>query len=61
MKCNLCGHEEKPESGDMAGDLALMNDHLRVIHPEEYGDGPERWPDDSIVIYDDTLEPGDFA
>lgn len=38
-----------------------MFDHLRVMHPDAWGDGPERWPDGSVVIHDETLEPGDFT
>ncbi|HEY3259622.1 MAG TPA: hypothetical protein VGJ95_05025 [Pseudonocardiaceae bacterium] len=38
-----------------------MLDHLRVIHPDLYGDGPERWPDGRVVIVDMTLEPDDFG
>jgi len=38
-----------------------MLDHLRVIHPDVYGDGPERWCDGRIVVHDTTLEPGDFG
>jgi hypothetical protein len=40
---------------------AEMLDHLRVVHPDVWGDGPQRWPDGRIVVYDATLEPGDFA
>jgi hypothetical protein len=29
------------------------------MHPGQV-DEPERWPDGSLVIYDDTLEPSDF-
>jgi hypothetical protein len=36
-------------------------DHLRVIHPDVWGDGPTRWPDGRIVVYDTTLTPGDFG
>ena len=61
MKCHLCGHDEKPADENMGADLRLMVDHLRVMHPEEYGDGPERWPDGGIVLHDDTLEPSDFG
>lgn len=35
-------------------------DHIRVLHPEHYGDGPARWPDGGLVIEDTTLEPRDF-
>jgi hypothetical protein len=38
-----------------------MLDHLRVVHPEVWGDGPQRWPDGRIVVYDTTLTPGDFG
>jgi len=24
------------------------------MHPAEYGDGPERWPDGSLVVVDKT-------
>lgn len=69
MRCELCGHEDKsavekadaegaPEKA-MAYDILLMVDHLRLFHPE-YGE-PETWPDGSLVLHDDTLEPGDFA
>lgn len=61
MKCELCGHHELPEDGTMLGDVRLMDDHLRVMHPDEYGDGPERWPDGGVVIHDTTLDPSDFT
>lgn len=35
-------------------------EHLRVLHPDLYGDGPDRWPDGRIAVYDTTLEPRDF-
>lgn len=57
MKCNLCDAEEPDDDTG----IPKMLDHLRVMHPEQYGDGPERWPDGSIVVYDTTLEPGDFT
>lgn len=60
MTCNLCGHHEVPESGLMGDDIQLMDDHLRVMHPEQYGDGPERWPDGGIVLLDEDLDPEDF-
>ena len=40
---------------------AEVLDHLRVIHPDVWGDGPTRWPDGRIVVYDTTLTPGDFG
>lgn len=44
-----------------ADSLEEVNDHLRVVHPCVYGDGPERWPDGQIVVYDQTLEPSEFG
>lgn len=43
--CNLCG-ETPPDAGIL--------DHIRVAHPDFYGDGPERWPDGEIVVVDLT-------
>jgi hypothetical protein len=44
---------------------ALIDDgileHLRLLHPQEFGDGPQRWPDGHMVVVDPTLEPSDFA
>ena len=53
--CHVCppGDQQVPDEE--------MDDHLRVVHPELYGDGPERWPDGRVVVYDTTLEPGDFG
>jgi len=53
--CHLCHPDEQavPDHD--------MLDHLRVHHPDAYGDGPERWPDGEIVIYDTTLDPGEFG
>lgn len=45
--CNLC--PETPDDADLL-------EHLRVMHPHEYGDGPARWPDGKIVIIDETAE-----
>lgn len=36
-------------------------DHLRVMHPDDYGDGPERWPDGTIVVHHDVITPEDFT
>jgi hypothetical protein len=35
--------------------------HLRLFHPDTYGDGPDRWPDGGLVVVDQALEPGDFT
>jgi hypothetical protein len=59
--CNLCGQQMFTDCATMAEEIVKMDDHLRVMHPDVYGDGPERWPDGAIVIEDTTLEPGDFT
>lgn len=46
--------------GDNTVPDSEMVDHLRLIHPDVYGDGPECWPDGSVVVVDCTLEPEDF-
>lgn len=53
--CHVCppGEQNLPD--------AEMTDHLRLIHPDLWGDGPERWPDGQIVVHDTTLEPRDFT
>lgn len=51
--CSLCGDDEKYG-------FPAIDDHLRLAHPDDYGDGPARWPDGDIVIHDETLEPEDF-
>jgi hypothetical protein len=52
--CYVC----PPEDNHVPDEEFL--DHLRVLHPDVYGDGPERWPDGSVVVYDMTLDPADF-
>jgi hypothetical protein len=49
--CHLC------EDPDVPTDPQGLLDHLRVMHPDVYGDGPERWPDGGIVIHE---EPSDL-
>lgn len=53
--CHVCpaGDQHVPDEG--------IAEHLRVVHPDLYGDGPERWPDGQVVVHDTTLEPGDFG
>ncbi len=51
-RCELCGD---------AMDASKILDHLRLFHPDEYGDGPEQWPDGGLVVHDDTLDPDDFG
>lgn len=53
-RCLLC----PPDDQDL-GDEDLM-DHLRLHHPEQWGDGPDRWPDGRPVVVDRTLDPRDF-
>ena len=44
-----------------AADVEDVLDHLRLIHPDAYGDGPLTWPDGSLVVVDETLTPEDFG
>jgi hypothetical protein len=48
-RCEICGDAIDP------GGIQDILDHLRVLHPETYGDGPERWPDGGLVIDDTDL------
>lgn len=50
--CELCGETHPADR---------ILDHLRAIHPDQYGDGPEHWPDGQVVIIDTTLTPEDFT
>lgn len=51
--CHLC-HDDIP-SLDLLG-------HLRVLHPEVYGDGPAVWPDGGPVIdCSEVAEVDDFG
>ena len=34
-------------------------DHIRVMHPDDYGDGPMLWPDGRRVVYDEDPDPAD--
>jgi hypothetical protein len=38
-----------------------LENHLRLLHPDSFGEGFERWPDGEIVVHDTTLEPHEFA
>lgn len=51
--CRLCPDEVTRSPMEML-------DHLRVLHPHEYGDGPEMWPDGGIVVYDADPDPDDI-
>jgi hypothetical protein len=46
--CHLCGGIHIPDRD--------LIDHLRILHPDHYGE-IERWPDGDVVIYDTTTEP----
>jgi hypothetical protein len=56
--CNLCPKSDNEAEYD---DLEQVSGHLRVMHPDVYGNGPDRWPDGRIVVVDDTLEPAEFG
>lgn len=51
-RCELCG--DTPH-------LDELLDHLRVTHPDTYGDGPDRWPDGAPVIIDTDPSTGDLT
>lgn len=48
-RCEVC-----PDRPVVEDSKAL--DHLRVIHPDLYGDGPLYWPDGGVVVIDQTGE-----
>jgi hypothetical protein len=52
-KCLICDPPEHVDDERLA-------DHLRVLHPDDWGDGPLEWPDGGIVVVDTTLEPSTF-
>jgi hypothetical protein len=52
--CYLC-----PPADNRLPD-AEMEDHLRLLHPDVWGDGPECWPDGSVVVVDMAPEMSDF-
>lgn len=49
--CHLC----PPDDDQIDAEDAL--DHIRVMHPEVWEDGPARWPDGSLVVVDCAPEP----
>lgn len=49
--CNLC--DEDVPTYDLLG-------HLRVMHPDDYGDGPTLWPDGGPLVVED-LSIEDFV
>lgn len=51
--CHLC---EPPEAA-----LPNLLEHLRLFHPDVYGDGLAAWPDGGLVVVDATLDPADFG
>lgn len=57
----MCREEWPDGEGVKVGQVNVESiiDHIRVMHPDQYEE-PERWPDGSLVIYDDTLTPDDF-
>lgn len=51
--CLVCREQIIP------GTLHDILDHIRVMHPDEYGDGPPRWPDGGLVIEIDDSVPAE--
>jgi hypothetical protein len=43
--CLLCQEDVPSEE---------LVDHIRVMHPAEYGDGPMLWPDGKRVVVDES-------
>jgi hypothetical protein len=60
VTCQLCGEQLAGTGEDMATDMLTALDHLRLFHPDQYEE-PETWPDGSLVVHDESLEPGDFG
>jgi hypothetical protein len=56
--CNVCD-EPIPEPDATAG-LQNALEHLRLFHPDLYGDGPERWPDGDVVLHQEDVSVEDF-
>lgn len=52
--CELC-------PGRPAYPVGEVEDHLRLLHPDDYGNGFEHWPDGGLVVVDLTLQPADFV
>jgi hypothetical protein len=52
--CHLCAEQTHIPDEQIV-------DHLRLLHPDEWADGFDRWPDDEIVVNDLTLNPSDFG
>lgn len=57
-QCNLCP-EVVEFTGNMTADMEAVIEHIRIVHPEHYGTGPERWPDGSLVYTEDFI-PDEF-
>lgn len=50
--CILCG--------DQIADVSQLLDHVRLMHPDDYGSGPQRWPDGGLVVHDVDPDPLDY-
>jgi hypothetical protein len=60
VTCQLCGERLADTGEDMAADMLEAMEHLRLFHPDQYEE-PETWPDGSLVVEDQSLEPDDFG
>ena len=58
--CAGCGWDGTGPHCHLCHEPVASLDHLRLLHPDVYGDGPARWPDAGLVVVDRTLEAGDF-
>lgn len=36
-------------------------DHIRLLHPDAWDGGFDRWPDGTMVVLDEALQPADFG
>jgi hypothetical protein len=60
VTCQLCGERLAGTGEDMAADMLTALEHIRLLHPDVYEE-PETWPDGSLVVVDESLEPNDFG
>lgn len=59
--CVLCNENIEHEAAEdsVYEGIAASMEHFRVMHPKEYAD-IQTWPDGSVVVVDESLEPEDF-
>lgn len=50
--CDLCDEDVPRSNPEAPADAHDLLDHLRLMHPQEYGEGPLHWPDGQRVVID---------